>query len=215
MSLMMSAPASSTPASPRACRYRRRPAPAGARPRAPPAARAPALRPAAPRAAGAVDSPPMSRISAPFQQLLCMRHGRTGTGMPPAVRKGIRRHIDDAHDRGRRRSMSKREVCQHVFIARPGLKTAGHRVPLFVPEAPGSHRRRRRIGSQGFRRRAAAPDEGVARRPVLGGRGSLPAMMSSSCSASMVSQSSMALAMACILSLLSSISLRASGTARR
>src|SRR5256885_5780955 len=35
-------------------------------------------------------------------------------------------------------------------------------------------------------------------------------MMSSSCSASMVSQSSMALAMACILSELSSISLRAS-----
>src|SRR6187200_2266929 len=53
------------------------------------------------------------------------------------------------------------------------------------------------------------PEGGVRGDQSLGGRGSLPAMMSSSCSESMVSHSSKAFAMACILSLLSSISLRA------
>ena len=75
------------------------------------------------------------------------------------------------------------------------------------------------IDNDGHQAVAGAPSAGTA--PVVppllggwlaesfGGRGGLPAMMSSICSPSMVSHSSSALAIACILSLLSSISLRA------
>ena len=54
------------------------------------------------------------------------------------------------------------------------------------------------------------PDGGMRGVQSFGGRGSLPAMMSSSWSESMVSHSNSALAIACTLSLFSSISLRAS-----
>ena len=159
------------------------------------------------RAPGRVDSPPMSMMSAPSSRIRrACASARCAVEEAAAVGKRVGRDVDDAHDAAGARGRSGARRSERPQLQRQSTGAARRRVP-------GESARRQAGFADGA---APAP----ARRPAaacrcadcvgFGGRGGRPAMMSSIWSASSVSHSSSALAIASTLSRLSSSSLRAS-----